>query len=111
MKRIGGVFSSVLAALTLAFAMQGQAAPVTVTTPPPAQTAPAAATPAAAAPAAVAKLDINSATADQLATLQGIGPIRSAAIVSGRQDHPGRRLHQDQRPDHRLAKLIHPDAV
>ncbi len=74
MKRIGGVFSSVLAALTLAFAMQGQAAPVTVTTPPPAQTA----------PAAVAKLDINSATADQLATLQGIGPIRSAAIVSGR---------------------------
>ena len=30
------------------------------------------------------KLDINSASADQLATLEGIGKIRSAAIVSGR---------------------------
>jgi DNA uptake protein ComE-like DNA-binding protein len=70
----------VAAAIALLVVMPGQAAPVTVTTPPP-QTAP---TPAVAPTAAPAKLDINSASADQLATLEGIGPIRSAAIVSGR---------------------------
>ena len=37
----------------------------------------------AAAPAA-APMDINSATAKQLATLDGIGEARSAAIVKGR---------------------------
>ena len=51
----------------------------------------ATATPAKAAPAApaapakaVALIDINSATAKQLATLEGIGDVRSAAIVKGR---------------------------
>ena len=48
----------------------------------------ATATPAKAAPAAPAKavalIDINSATAKQLATLEGIGDVRSAAIVKGR---------------------------
>lgn len=42
---------------------------------------------AKAAPAAPAKaepMDINSATAKQLATLDGIGEARSAAIVKGR---------------------------
>ena len=34
--------------------------------------------------AAVALMDINSATAKQLATLDGIGEARSAAIVKGR---------------------------
>jgi len=42
----------------------------------------------AAAPAAAAKapvqMDINSATAKELATLEGIGEARSAAIVKGR---------------------------
>jgi DNA uptake protein ComE-like DNA-binding protein len=83
MSRIGGVFSNVVAVVALLFAIELQAAPVTVTTPPPAQTPPAATAPSASAPAA-AKLDINSATAEQLATLEGIGKIRSAAIVSGR---------------------------
>ena len=36
------------------------------------------------APAATAPMDINSATAKQLATLDGIGEARSAAIVKGR---------------------------
>ena len=44
--------------------------------------------PAKAAPAAPAKapepMDINSATAKQLATLDGIGEVRSNAIVKGR---------------------------
>ena len=41
--------------------------------------------PAAAAPAKAAEpMDINTATAKQLATLDGIGDARSAAIVKGR---------------------------
>ena len=51
-------------------------------------TATATAAPAKAAPAAPAKapepMDINSATAKQLATLKGIGEVRSKAIVKGR---------------------------
>ena len=44
-----------------------------------------AAKPAAAAPAKAAEpMDINTATAKQLATLDGIGDARSAAIVKGR---------------------------
>ena len=85
MSRIGGVLSSVVAAVALLFAVAGGAAPVTVTTPPPPAAPAASAAPSTApAPAAVVKLDINSATGDQLATLEGIGKIRSAAIVSGR---------------------------
>ena len=46
---------------------------------------PAAAPPVATTPAAAGKrLDINSATADQLDSLPGIGPVRSKAIVAGR---------------------------
>ena len=48
----------------------------------PATKAPAA--PAKAEPAAATLIDINSATAKQLATLDGIGEARSAAIVKGR---------------------------
>lgn len=45
----------------------------------------AATKPAAAAPAKAAEpMDINTATAKQLATLDGIGDARSAAIVKGR---------------------------
>ena len=51
-------------------------------------TATATAAPAKAAPADAKKaaepMDINSATAKQLATLKGIGEVRSAAIVKGR---------------------------
>ena len=51
-------------------------------------TATATAIPAKAAPADTKKapdmMDINSATAKQLATLDGIGEARSAAIVKGR---------------------------
>jgi DNA uptake protein ComE-like DNA-binding protein len=39
---------------------------------------------AKAAPAKAEPMDINSATAKQLATLDGIGDARSAAIVNGR---------------------------
>lgn len=47
--------------------------------------APAAtAAPAAAAKPAPALMDVNSATAKELATLDGIGDARSAAIVKGR---------------------------
>jgi len=45
--------------------------------------APAAAAPAATKPAAT-PMDINSVTAKELATLEGIGDARSAAIVKGR---------------------------
>ena len=45
----------------------------------------AATKPAAATPAKAAEpMDINTATAKQLATLDGIGDARSAAIVKGR---------------------------
>ncbi|GAA4415873.1 ComEA family DNA-binding protein [Quisquiliibacterium transsilvanicum] len=38
-----------------------------------------------AAPAQTgAKLDLNSASAEELATLKGIGPVRAEAIVKGR---------------------------
>ena len=51
-------------------------------------TATATAAPAKAAPADAKKaaepMDINSATAKQLATLKGIGEVRSNAIVKGR---------------------------
>jgi competence protein ComEA len=59
----------------------------TATAAPAAKAAPAdaKAAPAAAKDApAVALMDINSATAKQLATLDGIGDARSAAIVKGR---------------------------
>jgi DNA uptake protein ComE-like DNA-binding protein len=70
--------------------------PATPTAPPPAippttsvpRVAPpsaAVAPPVAATPAAAGKrLDINSATAEQLDSLPGIGPVRSKAIVAGR---------------------------
>ena len=43
-----------------------------------------AAEPKAAAARAAQKLDLNSATADELATLKGIGPVRAEAIIKGR---------------------------
>ncbi len=56
------------------------AAPATKAAPADAKAAPAATKDAPAA----APMDINSATAKQLATLDGIGDARSAAIVKGR---------------------------
>ena len=56
------------------------AAPTAKAAPADAKAAPAAAKDASAA----ALMDINSATAKQLATLDGIGDARSAAIVKGR---------------------------
>ena len=90
MKRI---LTALLAATILAaptFALDDKQAKkdvATATAAPAAKTAPA---DAKAAPAtakdgpAAALMDINSATAKQLATLDGIGEARSAAIVKGR---------------------------
>ncbi len=87
MKRI---LSALLAATILAaptFALDDKQAKkdVATATAAPTKTAPAdaKAAPAKEAPAA-ALMDINSATAKQLATLDGIGEARSAAIVKGR---------------------------
>ena len=61
------------------------AIPPTTAVPRVAPPAPVAAPPVATTPAAAGKrLDINSATADQLDSLPGIGPVRSKAIVAGR---------------------------
>lgn len=55
------------------------------TTPPTASTPRAAPAPAATAQAASGKrMDINTASAEQLDALPGIGPVRSKAIVAGR---------------------------
>jgi len=83
MKRLTQAASALLAVALLsasAFALDDKAAKKDVAT---ATKAPA----AAAAPAAAkapALMDINSATAKELATLEGIGDARSAAIVKGR---------------------------
>jgi competence protein ComEA len=79
MKRI---ITALLAATVLAaptFALDDKQAKKDVAT---ATAAPAAPAAAKAAPAA-APMDINTATAKQLATLDGIGEARSAAIVKG----------------------------
>ncbi|HWS76565.1 MAG TPA: helix-hairpin-helix domain-containing protein, partial [Quisquiliibacterium sp.] len=58
---------------------------------------PAEAKPAAAAQKPAEKIDINSATAEELAQLKGIGPARAEAIVKGRpykgkDDLPRRKI-------------------
>lgn len=90
MKRI---LTALLAAAVLAaptFALDDKQAKKDVATATAAPAAKAAPADAKAAPAAAkdtpaaALMDINSATAKQLATLDGIGEARSAAIIKGR---------------------------
>ena len=77
MKRIlAALLASIILAVP-AFALDDKQAKKDVAT---ATKAPA----APATPATTAPMDINSATAKQLATLDGIGEARSAAIVKGR---------------------------
>ena len=80
MKRILTALLAAAVLATPAFALDDKQAKKDVAT----ATAPAAKVPAKAEPAAAALMDINSATAKQLATLDGIGEARSAAIVKGR---------------------------
>ena len=74
-----------LAAAPMAVFAQGtQTAPATKAAPPVAAPAPAA-KPATAAPAPMADpMDINTASKDQLMTLEGIGEARSDGIIKGR---------------------------
>ena len=79
MKRILAALLAAAVLATPAFALDDKQVKKDVAT---ATKAPAA--PAKAEPAAAALMDINSATAKQLATLDGIGDARSAAILKGR---------------------------
>jgi DNA uptake protein ComE-like DNA-binding protein len=83
MKRITTALlvAALLAAPTFALDDKQAKKDVATATKAPAATA---AAPAAATKPAPALMDINSATAKELATLDGIGEARSAAIVKGR---------------------------
>ena len=85
MKKLFVLLCAALLAFALPAAAQDKAAPKAAA--PAAATAPAPAPKAAAAPAAAKaddKLDINSAKAEELMKLEGVGEARAAAIVKGR---------------------------
>lgn len=70
--------------LVLSLAASSLAAPAPSSAPGSAQ-----ASKALAQPSAGGKVDLNSATTDELATLKGIGPSKAQAIVQYRADHGG----------------------
>lgn len=89
------IILAMAAALAIAAPQGAFASTAPATTAPaksgPAKSAPKAATPAktssaakAATPAKTGLIDLNSASAAELQTLPGIGPVMSAAIVKGR---------------------------
>ena len=88
MKKITTLIAALLIGVSGAALAQKQETPKPAATPAakPAAAAPAAATPAAA-PVTDAKkepMDINAATAKELATLPKIGEVRAKAIIKGR---------------------------
>lgn len=53
--------------------------------------------PEATRPAAAGVVNINTATAEQLSLLPGVGPTRARAIVAARQERPFRSVRELQR--------------
>lgn len=84
-------FVVALALATLAVARAAAATPDKVWAVPSGPVVEAAQTAATEAPAPTGVVNINTATAQQLQLLPGIGPTRAQAIIAHRERHPFRR--------------------